>query len=46
MACQQFGKGRRLELFFNINGLDELEGSVEKGGTICSPSVFGGTPIY
>ena len=46
MACQQPGKGKRLESSFNNGGLDEWERSVEKGETICLASIFGGTSIY
>ena len=45
MACQQPGKGRSLESSFNNVELDELEIGVEKGETIYSPSIFGGTSI-
>jgi hypothetical protein len=46
MACQQPGKGRTLESSFKNAELDEWERRVEKGETIYSPSIFGGTSIY
>ena len=35
-----------MESCFNNEGIDESEGSVEKGETIGWPSIFGGTSIY
>jgi hypothetical protein len=45
MACQQPGKIKSLGSYINNAGLENWEKGVEKGETVCLPSIFGGTSI-
>jgi hypothetical protein len=45
MACQQPEKIKSLIFYFNNVGLEKWEKGVEKGETVCLPSIFGGTSI-